>query len=67
MAEALTVDPRKVAPDTTSADLSDWDSLGHFSIMTLLDKRYNDISLKHPEIVQANSVAELYKFLAKYD
>ena len=41
IAEALEVEADQVTIDTSSSDLEEWDSLGHISIMSFLDKKMN--------------------------
>ena len=48
--------------DATSADIDEWDSLGHIELINYIDQNYNDFTEKNPELIQASSIDELYEF-----
>ena len=49
-----------VNENTTAADIENWDSLGQFQLIDYLDKNFNEITKKIPELAAASSVKELY-------
>ena len=63
IAESLEVDGESVTIDTVSSDLEEWDSLGHISIMSFLDKTYGDITERVPDFASATSVREVLDLL----
>lgn len=63
IADALEVDQSLITEDSTSKDLEEWDSLGHISIMSFLDKQFNEITERVPDFASATSVREIDKLL----
>ena len=63
IADALEVDKSLITEDSTSKDLEEWDSLGHISIMSFLDKQFNEITERVPDFASATSVREIDKLL----
>lgn len=63
IAESLEVDPELISIDTVSSDLEEWDSLGHISIMSFLDKTYGEITERVPDFASATSVREVLELL----
>ena len=57
--ESLEADISSVTQESTSYDIDEWDSLGHLSILQLLDSKYNDITERVPELASASSVKEI--------
>lgn len=66
IAESLEVDISSVSIDTVSSDLEEWDSLGHISIMSYLDKTYGDITERVPDFASATSVREVLELLKSH-
>lgn len=65
IAEALEVEADQVTIDTSSSDLEEWDSLGHISIMSFLDKNYNEITERVPDFASATSVQEIVDLITQ--
>jgi acyl carrier protein len=63
IADALEVDINLVSLDTVSTDLEEWDSLGHISIMSFLDKTYGEITERVPDFASATTVGEILELL----
>ena len=63
IAESLEVDLELISIDTVSSDLEEWDSLGHISIMSFLDKTYGEITERVPDFASATSVREVLELL----
>lgn len=59
IAIALDVDASQINIDTNSNELEEWDSLGHLSLLMELDKAFNDISEKAPQLASASTVKEI--------
>ena len=66
IAEALEVEPDQVTSETSSSDLEEWDSLGHISIMSFLDKNQNEITERVPDFASATSVSEIITLPGKF-
>lgn len=65
IAEALEVEVSQITIDTNSSDVEEWDSLGHISIMSFLDKSYNEITERVPDFASATSVQEILDLITK--
>jgi acyl carrier protein len=65
IAEALEVEVSQVTIDTRSSDVEEWDSLGHISIMSFLDKSYNEITERVPDFASATSVQEILDLITQ--
>jgi acyl carrier protein len=63
IAEALEVDPSTINPDSRSSEIEEWDSLGHISVMSYLDKTYNEITERVPDFASATSVQDILDLL----
>ncbi|TMD58688.1 MAG: acyl carrier protein [Chloroflexi bacterium] len=64
IARALEVRRERVTPETRSADLAEWDSLGHLRICLAVTERYGtEISLE--QIGELDSVTALFAFLRR--
>jgi len=63
IAEALEIDEDAVTVDSVSGDLEEWDSLGHISIMSFLDKSFGEITERVPDFASATSVREIISLL----
>ena len=65
IAEALEVEESQLTVDTRSSDVEEWDSLGHISVMSYLDKTYDEITERVPDFASATSVQEIIELLNK--
>jgi hypothetical protein len=63
IAIALEVMPDAVNVNTQSADLEEWDSLGHITILTRLDDLLDNISERLPALAEATSVREMWDLI----
>lgn len=59
VAAALEIDKTKLNTTTRQSDIEEWDSLGHISILAKLDEVFSDISVRRPEISEADSIQRL--------
>ena len=59
VAVALEIDKTKLNTTTRQSDIEEWDSLGHISILAKLDEVFSDISVRRPEISEADSIQRL--------
>ena len=66
IAKALGIDVSKISLETTSNDLEEWDSLGHLSLLMELDKAFNDVSEKAPQLASASTVKEIVDAVIEY-
>jgi acyl carrier protein len=60
---ALEVEPGVIQETTRASDIEDWDSLGHISILSEIDKAFNNITEKCPGLASASSVKDVYEAL----
>lgn len=58
IAEALDIDPAQITPDTTSADIEAWDSMGTMSILFTLTNDFG-IALQPNETGKIQSVRSI--------
>lgn len=63
IADALEVEASAVTIDTRSSEIEEWDSLGHISVMTYLDRTYDEITERVPDFASATSVQEILELL----
>jgi len=66
IAESLEIDINQVSITSKSSDFEEWDSLGHISIMSFLDKNFNEITERVPDFASATSVLEIINLLEKF-
>jgi len=66
IAKALDVDATQINLETNSNDLEEWDSLGHLSLLMELDKAFNDVSEKAPQLASASTVKEIVDAVTEY-
>lgn len=59
VAKALGVATDQVTLQSTQDEIEEWDSLSHFVILDELDREFNGVSSKSPELGTATSIAEL--------
>ena len=63
IARALEVEPGIIQESTRASEVEEWDSLGHISILSEIDKIFNNITERCPDLASANSVKEIYESL----
>lgn len=63
IADALEVDHSLLTEDSSSIDVEEWDSMGHISIMSFLDKQFSEITERVPDFASATSVREIHELL----
>lgn len=63
VAIALEIDKTKLTITTKQSDIEEWDSLGHISILAKLDEVFSDISVRRPEISEADSIQRLIEIV----
>ena len=66
LAEALEVDAATLTLESKASDIEEWDSLGHISIMSFLDKSYGEITERVPDFASATSVREILALLNEH-
>ena len=49
--------------NSRSSDIEEWDSLGHISVMSYLDRTYNEITERVPDFASATSVQDILDLL----
>ena len=54
--KALEVEPGIIQESTRASEVEEWDSLGHISILSEIDKIFNNITERCPDLASANSV-----------
>ena len=57
--EALGLNAGCINLESNNKNISEWDSLGHFAILSALDNKFDDITIRTPSLAEANSVAEI--------
>jgi len=65
--EALGEEVGAVGHDTTSENIGGWDSLGHITILGMLDDETGGASADIVDLTQANSMAEIIQMLSEND
>ena len=63
IAEALEVESSTLNANSRSSDIEEWDSLGHISVMSYLDRTYNEITERVPDFASATSVQDILDLL----
>jgi acyl carrier protein len=63
IADALEIDSTLITEESSSMDVEEWDSLGHISIMSFLDKQFDEITERVPDFASATSVKEIIELL----
>lgn len=63
IAEALEVGSSTLNANSRSSDIEEWDSLGHISVMSYLDRTYNEITERVPDFASATSVQDILDLL----
>ena len=56
---------KKIDLKTNTKNLSEWDSLGHLTILTSLDKKFKNKTSKLKKLATANTVKEIVLILKK--
>ena len=65
VAEALEVDPSRINIDLKLGDLSEWDSLGHLTILSNLDALTGEKASEIKDLGSLGSLNEIWKALVK--
>ena len=60
---AFDVDPQSVSMDTTTSDISAWDSVGHLSLAGSLEEIFG-ISLDVDELMEMESVRDIVRIIS---
>ena len=63
--EALGLDTGTVNLESSNKNIPEWDSLGHFAVLSAIDEKYGDVSIENPSITNATSVAEILEEIRK--
>ena len=63
IAEALEVESSKLNANSRSSEIEEWDSLGHISVMSYLDRTFNEITERVPDFASATSVQDILDLL----
>jgi acyl carrier protein len=58
MGDVFDVDNLSVTPETTAADVEEWDSLSHIRLVVAIEKRFK-IAFKNAEIGNLKNVGDL--------
>lgn len=61
--ETLELDEGSVSLESSSENIEDWDSLGHITILSMLDDATDGASADIVDLTQATSVAEIAKIM----
>ena len=65
--EALDVKKGSISLEVTSADISEWDSLGHLAILSAISEKYGDSVGDNPKLASATSVREILELITSSD
>ena len=60
---ALELDAGSVSMESSSENIEDWDSLGHITILGMLDDATNGASAEIVDLTQATSMAEIVQIM----
>ena len=63
IADGLDVELNEISLSTKSSDLSQWDSLGHLTLLMKLDEEFDNLTEKVPEIASASTVEEIFNLI----
>ncbi len=63
--DALGVNKDSIRPESQSHEIPEWDSLGHLSILSLLQQKLGDRYQENQELASATSIKELLECLNK--
>tara|TARA_B100000768_G_C11236417_1_gene357455 strand:+ start:497 stop:739 length:243 start_codon:yes stop_codon:yes gene_type:complete len=61
---ALELDAGSVSMESSSENIEDWDSLGHITILGMLDDATDGASADIVDLTQATSMAEIVQIMA---
>ncbi len=61
--EALNIEGKKIILDSSVEDVPEWDSLGHLSVLTALDKLFEGKIAGIKELASADSVKKIIQIL----
>lgn len=65
IADALELEPGSVTAESSSEDIEDWDSLGHITILGMLDDATGGASADLVDLTQATSAGEIIGILSE--
>lgn len=57
--DALGLEQGEITVDSSNKNIAEWDSLGHFAILSSLDKKFDDITIREPRLVEASTVSQI--------
>ena len=63
VADALDLDAGSVTLESSSENIEDWDSLGHITILGMLDDATNGASADIVDLTQATSMTEIVQIM----
>lgn len=63
MAEALEVEPGRLAPDTRIEDVSEWDSVGWLTLMASVEERLG-VELVAKDVREMKTVDDVLRYIA---
>lgn len=61
--DALELDAGSVSMESSSENIEDWDSLGHITILGMLDDATDGASADIVDLTQATSIAEIVQIM----
>ncbi|MFL2693710.1 MAG: hypothetical protein ACJ0G1_08385 [Gammaproteobacteria bacterium] len=64
IAESLDLESGSISIESSSENIDSWDSLGHITILGMLDDATNGTSADIVDLTQATSVAEIVQILS---
>ena len=63
VSKALQIDSNSLSDESSAENVEEWDSIGHISILGLLEEENQGILDKYPDLATAVSVRELMQVL----
>lgn len=66
VAQALGVPADSLDAASSSGTVEAWDSLGHLAVLEALDRRFDGITSKAPELGNAESIAEIVEVVQRH-
>ena len=63
--EALGLSEGSINAESNNKNISEWDSLGHFAVLSALDNKFDDITIRSPGLAEATSVAEIIDMVSR--
>ena len=61
--DALGIQKGLLTIDSDNTSVTEWDSLGHFAVLSALDHAFKDITEHKPELAEAVSIQKIFEVI----